>query len=173
MRPSCNAEHVMYILWQMPQISKLEYLGGQCNSKRCCYVHTRCLAKNLNQQLVMQNGLNYFPYCPIYALLAKQLPFKPTLLSLHQLPPSFPTLYSFHFDYIWRTLLDQDKRNQNLCVYQICVTQSIFVRYERQKRGNFGNKRNGVFTSTWADVYWISTVRQTTTNQMNINIATN
>ena len=45
MRPSCNAEHVMYILWQMPQISKLEYLGGQRNSKRCCYVHTRYLAK--------------------------------------------------------------------------------------------------------------------------------
>ena len=58
---------------------------------------------------------------------------------------------------------------------RICVCtkfvwhKSIFVRYERQKRGNFGNKRNGVFTSTWADVYWISTVRQTTTNQMNIN----
>ena len=88
MRPSCNAEHVMYILWQMPQISKLEYLGGQRNSKRCCYISSRCLAKK-PKQATSQNGLNYFPYCPIYALLSKWIPFKPTLLPLHQLPLSF------------------------------------------------------------------------------------
>ena len=170
MRPSCNAEHVMYILWQMPQISKLEYLGGQRNSKRCCYVSSRCLAKKPKPAISHAEWTELLPH------LCSSL--KMNLLQTYSFTfasavPTFPTLYSFHFDYIWRTLLDQDKRNQNLCVYQICVTQSIFVRYERQKRGNFGNKRNGVFTSTWADVYWISTARQTTTNQMNIKIATN